>query len=98
MINATDVCLELDLCGQKYREFPLFVNTKHGGGQGNVKVAAKLLILGAYGNFKIPNHNTQITNNIKITNSNDQNITLTYWMSRVILSVLNFEFRSLVSI
>jgi hypothetical protein len=27
---------------------------------------------------KIPNHNTQITNNIKITNSNDQNITITY--------------------
>ena len=28
--------------------------------------------------IKIPNHNTQITNNIKITNSNDQNITITY--------------------
>jgi len=39
---------------------------------------------------KIPNHNTQITNNIKITNSNDQNITITYRISRVILSVLNF--------
>ena len=34
--------------------------------------------------------------NVKITNSNDHNITVTYWMSRVILSVLNFEFRSLV--
>jgi hypothetical protein len=45
---------------------------------------------------KIPNHNTQITNNIKITNSNDQNITATYWIARVILSVLSFEFRSLV--
>jgi hypothetical protein len=30
---------------------------------------------------KISNHNTQITNNIKITNSNDQNILITYWMS-----------------
>jgi hypothetical protein len=42
---------------------------------------------------KIPNHNTQITNNIKITKSNDQNITITYRMSRDILSVLNFKFR-----
>ena len=53
------------------------------------------IYLPGYGN-KIPNRNTQITNNFKITNSNDQNITVTYWMSRVILSVLNFEFRSLV--
>ena len=45
---------------------------------------------------KIPNHNTQITNNIKSTNSNDQNITITYWISRTILPVLNLEFRSLV--
>jgi hypothetical protein len=45
---------------------------------------------------KTPNHNTQITNNIQIKNSNDQNVTITYWMSRFILSVLNFEFRSLV--
>jgi len=44
---------------------------------------------------KIPNRNTQIKNNIKIKNSNDQSITITYWMSRVILSVLNFGFRSL---
>ncbi len=45
---------------------------------------------------KITNHNTRITNNIKITNSNDQNITVNYGMFCVILSVLNFEFRSLV--
>ena len=45
---------------------------------------------------KIPNHNTQISNNIKITKYNDQNITTTYRMSRDILSVLNLEFRSLV--
>jgi hypothetical protein len=45
---------------------------------------------------KIPNHNNQITNNIKTTNSNDQNISITDWMSPVIQSVLNFEFRSLV--
>jgi hypothetical protein len=38
---------------------------------------------------KIPNHN------IKITNFNDQNITITYRISRAILFVLNFEFRSL---
>ena len=31
---------------------------------------------------KIPNHNTQITNNIKIPSSNDQNISITYLMSR----------------
>jgi len=45
---------------------------------------------------KIPNHNNQITNNIKVTNSNDQDISITVWMSPVILSALNFEFRSLV--
>jgi hypothetical protein len=39
---------------------------------------------------KIPNRNTQISNNIKIKNSNDQNISTTYWMSRVILVLLNF--------
>ena len=39
---------------------------------------------------KIPNYNTQITNNIKITNSNDQNITLTHRSFRFILFVLNF--------
>jgi len=44
---------------------------------------------------KIPNHNNQITNNIKVTNSNDQDISITVWMSPVILSALNFEFRSL---
>jgi hypothetical protein len=38
---------------------------------------------------KIRNRITQITNNIKIANSNDQNITIIYLMSRVILSVLN---------
>ena len=32
--------------------------------------------------FKIPNHNTQISNNIKIPSSNDQNISITYLMSR----------------
>ena len=31
---------------------------------------------------KIPNHNIQITNNIKITNTNDQNISITYWIIR----------------
>jgi len=31
---------------------------------------------------KIPNHNTQISNNIKIPNFNDQNISTTYSMSR----------------
>ena len=54
------------------------------------------IYLPGYGT-KIQNHNTQITNNIKITNSNDQNIRVTYWMFRVILFVLNFEFQSLVS-
>ena len=44
---------------------------------------------------KIPNYNNQVTNNIQITNSNDHNITITYGLSRVILAVLNFEFRSL---
>jgi hypothetical protein len=39
---------------------------------------------------KIPNHNAQNTNKIKITNSNDQNITIAYWMPIVIISVLNF--------
>jgi len=43
---------------------------------------------------KITNHNTQITNNIKITNSNDQNIYSVIGCLAVILSVLNFEFRS----
>jgi len=55
----------------------------------------EVIYLPGYG-AKIPNHNTQITNNIQIKNSNDQNVTITYWMSRFILSVLNFEFRSLV--
>jgi len=41
---------------------------------------------------QIPNCNTQITNNIEITKSNDQNITITYWMSCAILSVLNFGY------
>ncbi len=31
---------------------------------------------------KNPNHNIQITNNIKITNTNDQNISITYWIIR----------------
>ena len=31
---------------------------------------------------KITNHNIQITNNIKITNTNDQNISITYWIIR----------------
>lgn len=32
--------------------------------------------------LQIPNHNTQIPNNIKIPTTNDQNISITYWMSR----------------
>jgi hypothetical protein len=39
---------------------------------------------------EVPNHNSQIPNNIKIPNSNDQNNPNIYWVSRVILSVLNF--------
>jgi len=38
------------------------------------------------------------TNNIKISNSNDQNITITYRIARVILSVLNFGHWSLFEI
>ena len=34
----------------------------------------------------------------KIPNHNDQNITIIYWMSHSILSVLNFKFRSLIFI
>ena len=39
---------------------------------------------------------TDLEGNVIGSQLNDQNITITYWMSRVILPVLNFEFRSLV--
>jgi hypothetical protein len=42
---------------------------------------------------KNPNHNTQISNNIKITNSNVQDMTNTYWMSPGFIC-LEFRFLS----
>jgi hypothetical protein len=45
---------------------------------------------------KIPNHNTQITSNIKISNSNEQIFQSLIGCIAVILSVLNFEFRLLI--
>jgi len=50
--------------------------------QENVKVAAKLLILGISGNFKIRNPNIEMRNNIKFRISNDQNISGTYTIFR----------------
>jgi hypothetical protein len=44
---------------------------------------------------EIPNHNPQIPNNIEIPNFNDQNISKEIGCLSVIVSVLNFEFRSL---
>jgi uncharacterized alkaline shock family protein YloU len=66
--------------------------------QGNVKVNPMLIQIEAicipgYG-AKISNYNTQITNNIKNTNSNDQTISITYWMSLRHFSC--FEFWSLI--
>jgi hypothetical protein len=45
---------------------------------------------------KIPNHNTQITSNINISNSNEQIFQSLIGCIAVILSVLNFEFRLLI--
>jgi hypothetical protein len=42
-------------------------------------IQVKAICFPGYGT-KIQNYNTQITNNIKITNSNDQTISITYWM------------------
>ena len=53
------------------------------------------IYISGYGT-KIPNRNTQITNNIKIPSFNEQNISITYWMSCAILSVLNFRFWTFV--
>jgi hypothetical protein len=47
---------------------------------------------------QIPNHNTQIPNNIKIQNSNDQNISALIRCLAVILSVLNFGYWHLFEI